>query len=780
MKIAIVIPWFGRDLKGGAEQQAWQIATRLAARGHEIEVLTTCCRSHQDDWESNHLRAGLEQQPEGFSIRRFAVVARDRAAFDQVCSGLMNLSGAELTPGVSPVSGEASAVFVNELIKSPELLGYLEANEQTFDWFLFLPYLYGLVLHGVLSVADRALLQPCLHDESYAYLPEVADAFHLASKLLFNSEGEMELALRLFGPGIWNKSTVVGEGVEDSDALVTNGQLRSNAANIGGPYVLCLGRKEEGKNTPMLLRAFRRFRAVRPNSDMQLVLAGHGDAKLSADDKQVHDLGVVSDADRDSLLNGCIALFQPSEKESFSRVMMEAWLRGKPVAAHSSCLATAVAVNRARGGWVAGGEAEWAALFAEVARTHPRQLAGLGERGRSYARVMAEWEKVIDRYEEVLAPEIAKASPIALEGNGPGGIHQFLPNLSYGDAISNYAIWIRDQIRQLGLPSEIYVRYIDPRVEHECRVFSPEALVASDAAIYHHSVGSEITPHVANFPKQKCLIYHNITPAEFFEPFWPEYAPTLRRGRDDLRLLAPQFPLSFGVSQYNADELREHGFRNPGICPIGVDPTKWNFPADPAMMARLQDGRTNILFVGRIAPNKKQEDLVTAFYEYLSFDPTARLIIVGKAEENDRYAAHLLNVIRDLGVEDSVYMPGSITDAELAACYRNADLFWSMSEHEGFCVPLIEAMWFDVPILAFRSSAIPETLGPAGLLFTDKNQLVELAALAHILIQDVELRDRMLRAQRQQRRAFLPREIAPQITDLARKLLPADTAFQEK
>ena len=777
MKLAVVIPWFGRELKGGAEQQAWQIASRLASRRHDVEVVTTCCRSHQDDWSTNHLPAGASLEPEGFTIRRFPVRLRDRASFDRVCGPLMNMDTRALKPGVSPVSDEDAAIFVNELIKSPDLLAFLERSATSFDWFLFLPYLYGPVLHGISLVEKRAVLQPCLHDEAYAYLPQVADAFHLAEKLLFNSDGELELALRLFGPGIWSKSTVVGEGVEHENDRALAASAAREEAKLGR-YVLYLGRKEEGKNTPLLLRAFRRFRAARPNSDLQLVLAGHGVAELNGERDRIHDLGIVDGLEKERLLRNCAALFQPSEKESFSRVMMEAWMHRRPVAAHTSCLATAVAVQRSGGGWVAGSEREWAALFAQIAREAEPTLSQLGTRGREYATRMADWNHVLERYETALgnlSPTRGDQRPTRTRSVA-ASINQFLPNLSFGDAISNYALWIRDEIRAQGLQSEIYVRFIDPRVAHECSLFSPERLQESDAAIYHHSIGSELTPHVAGFAGPKCLIYHNITPAEFVEPYRPEFAPILRRGREELAELAQHFELTFGVSEYNAQELRDRGFRDPGVLPIAVDPQKWNFPPDPALMAALQDGKTNILFVGRIAPNKKQDDLVVGFREYLRFDPTARLIIVGKPEENDPYAAHVQEVIRSLNVQESVIMPGSINDAQLAACYRTAHLFWSMSEHEGFCVPLIEAMWFDVPVFAYGLSAVPETLGRGGLLFTNKDDFVELAAAAHLVRQPGRLRDAVIQQQRQRRETYLPENVTAPLDRLLSELIGDDAS----
>lgn len=194
MKLAIVIPWFGRELKGGAEQHAWHVAGRLARRGHVVEVLTTCCRSHQEDWSTNHLSPGLFREPEGFSVRRFPVDPREKAAFDAVNARLLSLDVASLRPGVAPISSTDSAIFTRELIKSVRLLEFIHAEKESFDAFIFLPYLYGLVLEGINIVGRSAVLQPCLHDEAYAYLPEVAEAFRGAGLVLFISEGEQELA----------------------------------------------------------------------------------------------------------------------------------------------------------------------------------------------------------------------------------------------------------------------------------------------------------------------------------------------------------------------------------------------------------------------------------------------------------------------------------------------------------------------------------------------------------------------------------------------------------
>ena len=780
MKLAVVIPWFGRELKGGAEQHAWQVAARLARRGHAVEVLTTCCRSHQEDWSTNHFSPGLVREAEGFAVRRFPVDSREKAAFDAVNAHLLSLDLASLRPGVAPVSSTDSAIFVRELIKSAQLLDFIQAEKENFDAFIFLPYLYGLVLEGINLVGDAAVLQPCLHDEAYAYLPEVADAFRTAGLILFISEGEQELAFRLFGPGIWHKSHLTGAGIEAESASDGTRSTTTNGSYPPEKFLLYLGRKDAGKNVPLLVNAFARFRRVRPNSPLRLILAGHGHVELEDCREYATDLGLVSDEEKQKLLRACSALVQPSQNESFSRVMMEAWLHGKPVAAHRHCLATAIAVQRSGGGWVAESETDWARLLTEIDRLPTTALSKLGTQGKQYAAKMADWEAVMDRYEAVLARHTASKPPRSGQGErlqGPA-INQFLPNLAHGDAISNEAIFIRDQLRELGFRSEIYVQYIDPRVANECHQFTVERVEHSDAAIYHHSIGTEITPHLIGFTGPKCLIYHNITPGEFFEPFRPKFAKILYKGRHDLLQLGQHFRISAGDSAFNAAELAQDGFQNPGVLPLAIDPSKWAFPPDPAIMEQLHDGRTNLLFVGRFAPNKKQEDLIVAFSHYLQLDPDARLILVGKPESEDPYVIHLRDLITHLGLTDSVLLPGSIADPQLAAYYRSAHLYWSMSEHEGFCVPLIESMWFDVPIVAFKSSAVPETLAEAGLMFTDKSDMPELAALACLVVKDSALREKLIRAQRSRRLEFLPERVLPVLMNMVAQLFPSEKTMR--
>jgi glycosyltransferase involved in cell wall biosynthesis len=766
--LAIVTPWFGGDLKGGAEQQSWQVATRLARRGHTVEVLTTCSSSFHEDWAVNHLKAGLSCE-QGVKIRRFPVDRRDRDTFDRVNGLMLSLPDYELKLGVSPISLGDAAIFCDDNINSTPLLNYLDLQHKHYQAFLFIPYLYGPILKGLPLVASRAFLQPCLHDEVYAYLPQVANIFHLAQGLLFISEGEAQLARKLYGPGIIAKSIVAGAGVEAgeyyNEAISKVGDLSVKTER----FILYLGRRAARKNTDLLVMAYAAFKQKHPSS-LKLVLAGPGNTSFNGSVPGVVDLGLVEETEKEALLANCLALFQPSQNESYSRVIMEAWFYGRPVAAHRNCLATAMAVECAKGGWLAETEIEWAELLAEIDQMGEEQIANYGANGQAYARENAVWDKVIERYEATLG---LSEKPVAVATPSRGSlkeIHQVLPNLAYGDAISNHALFIRDYLRDRGYQSDIFVRYVDHRVADEVTVFQPKCISEQAGLIYHHSIGSELTDYAIAHPGAKCLIYHNITPATFFRSYRPDFAEILEKGRAQLNQLAQHFSISVGVSAYNAAELVAVGFEQPGVLPITLDPRKWDIPADASLMEQLQDNKSNLLFVGRIAPNKCQDHLLQAFSDYLTMDREARLILVGHGDINDPYYCYLINTIQKLKLTEHVLVSEQVNDAQMLAFYRTAHLFWCMSEHEGFCVPLVEAMWFDIPVLAYKSSAVPETLGEAGLMFTSKNELVQLAALAKLLVKDESLRSKVIKAQRRRRENFTPTAVNEKLSSLILKM----------
>ena len=767
--VALVIPWFGKELKGGAEQLAWQVAHRLAHRGHAVEILTTCCRAFLEDWNFNHLRPGKSVE-DNVTVRRFKVSPRRADMFNAANSHLLALPRKKLQPGVDGFGLGTGDIFVQENINSQTLLKYIRKNREKYQAFVFLPYLYGPILNGVEAAGDKAFLQPCLHDEAYAYLTQVDHIFRCAAKVLYNSAGEKKLAEKLYGPGIISKGVFVGVGIEplnisksDLPARVGNFELES------APYILCLGRRDPHKNTDFIVKAFNSYKRHYPQSPMRLILAGPGNCAYTGRAPDLFDLGLVAENEKEALLAGCAALFHPSENESYSRVVMEAWFHQKPVVVHRDCLATATAVGAAHGGWVAGDTAQWVAAMESVAELNNADSRAIALNGFRYAKEYADWERVIDRYEIVLGLQAESGASInqrADKKKGLRAIHQMTPGFAYGDAISNQALIIRDYLREKGYRSDIYAESIDPAMESQGVIFTPELLSDTCGLIYHHSIGSNITRYAHDHPGPKCLIYHNITPPEFVRENDPKLANQLEQGLKDLTQLSQSYKYSVGDSRYNADALGAHGFRHPGVLSICVDPQKWDHTPDPAVMARMQDGKINWLFVGRIIPNKCQDDLIKAFDHYVKMDPRARLVIVGGYSPEDPYLRHILKMINDRRLRSKVVVTGKVSDAELQAYYRTAHLYCSMSEHEGFGVPLIEAMWFDVPVLAYKSSAVTETMGCGGLLFSSKDDLVGIAATARMMIHDTGLNRRVISGQRVRRQDFLPEKVGPEINKM--------------
>ena len=277
-------------------------------------------------------------------------------------------------------------------------------------------------------------------------------------------------------------------------------------------------------------------------------------------------------------------------------------------------------------------------------------------------------------------------------------IHQIVPSLNSGDGIGNYVRAVRQHLLRRGAHSLIYVLYADKHMSDECTFFDSEKLHDSDIILYHYSVKSEMTHHVLEHSGEKVLIYHNITPAVFYQEYWPDFAVELALGRTELKNIAPFFHHSWGVSRYNCKELQKYGFQTPDLVPIVIEPEKWDCSPDPDLMKELQTGKTNILFTGRMAPNKRQDHLVEAFGWLQSMIPEAHLYLVGGYESADPYYREVCGIIEKFHLQNHVTITGKVSDRELQAYFKTAHLYWSMSEHEGFGVPLIEAMWFDVPV----------------------------------------------------------------------------------
>ena len=335
-------------------------------------------------------------------------------------------------------------------------------------------------------------------------------------------------------------------------------------------------------------------------------------------------------------------------------------------------------------------------------------------------------------------------------------INQWLAAAHRGDAVGDSARQTRDRLRRMGHRSDIYALTIDEDMQEEAIPFSAPEARTGDVTILHFAIASPLTQAFAALPRGRVLHYHNVTPAKFFAPYDPAVFRIATLARQELAWLASRTDLALGVSEYNRRELDAAGFPRTGILPLAMDLDRL---ADarpvPSLQKWLNDGLTNFLFVGRIAPNKKIEDIVRLAEHYKRYvDAHYRFIFVGRYEGLPRYYNMVRAFIAELGwLGDRFLFTGPVPDDELATYYRAASVYISMSEHEGFCVPLVEAMAADLPVLAYSCTAIPDTLGGAGVQFSPKH--FEMAAeLLGILAFDDDIRAKVIDGQRRRLQAF--------------------------
>ncbi|MGH9325047.1 MAG: glycosyltransferase family 4 protein [Vicinamibacteria bacterium] len=342
-------------------------------------------------------------------------------------------------------------------------------------------------------------------------------------------------------------------------------------------------------------------------------------------------------------------------------------------------------------------------------------------------------------------------------------IDQWLPAAHRGDAIGDEAVRIRDALRRTGNESEIYALDLDEEAEGD--VFPWDERRGSDVVILHFALPSPLTDAYARTRGKRVLIYHNITPPEFFRGLDDELVRIAARGKVELACLARVTHLALGDSEFNRKELEELGFQHTGVLPILLDFEAYREAQPGAVLSEmLGDGRVNFLFVGRVFPNKRFEDLLRlAFFykKYVSED--FRFLLVGKPGRMERYQQSVQALADRWGLRPSEFLfTGHVAFEDLVACYRGSDLFVSMSEHEGFAVPLLEAMLFEVPILAFAAGAVPDTLGEAGVQFYEKNY-EELAEMAHVLATDEKVRESVVASGRRRLERFEPERVESEL-----------------
>jgi glycosyltransferase involved in cell wall biosynthesis len=380
--VFVVVPWYPTATFGGAESLARNTIVHLRRRGVDARVLTTCVPDFRADWGVNALPPG-PATVDGVPVERFPVDRRDWRLFDQVNLRIMR---------GEPATDAEARVYVEEGIRSRALeqrLAGLPGDAVA----LYLPYLYGTTYWGMR--ARPGWLLPCLHDEPYAHLPPIRELFAAATGVLCNAQGELDVVRRLFGVD----GLAIGTGV-DTD-------LEPNRAPppVGGPYLLCVARKDHGKNVEGLVADFARAgqgRSAPLRDAVKLVLLGAGALPVPPTVRdRVVDLGRQSEAAKRAAYAGALAHVVPGRHESFSLVLMEAWLCGAPALVNARSDVTREHVRAAAGG-LAYESADELGAAVEYLLANPDRAERMARNGGAYVRRNFEWDVIVARLRAAL------------------------------------------------------------------------------------------------------------------------------------------------------------------------------------------------------------------------------------------------------------------------------------------------------------------------------------------------------------------------------------------
>ncbi len=383
-KIGFVTPWFGMDISGGAEAELRELVLHLKDTALEFEILTTCVRSFNSNWNENYHKEGVSVE-NGIVIRRFRADQRDGAAFDSINWKLMrNIS----------ITREEEEVFIHEMVNSSELYSFMHDNEEEYGIFVFIPYMFGTTYYGVKVNPSKAVLIPCFHNESYFHMNIFRELYSRVAGIVYNAKPEMELTERTYDlQGV--RQIVMGIGM-DTDISGDARRFREKY-RMERPFMIYAGRKDAGKNVDLLLRYFSEYHK-RQRSDLELVLIGGGKIDIPLDiADNVHDLGFVDRQDKYDVYTAAELLCQPSHNESFSLVIMESWLCGKPVLVHDTCAVTKNFAIESNGGLYFKDYFEFEGTLDYILSN--RSVAEvMGGNGRKYVEKNFSWNKIIDRY----------------------------------------------------------------------------------------------------------------------------------------------------------------------------------------------------------------------------------------------------------------------------------------------------------------------------------------------------------------------------------------------
>lgn len=384
MKIGFVTPWFGMDIPGGAEAELRGLLLHLKETDLEFEVLTTCVKSFNDNWSENYHKEGVTVENE-ITVRRFRADKRDVVAFDSINWKLMH---------DIPIARDEEDVYIREMVNSSGLYQYMHDHGDEYGFFVFIPYMFGTTYYGVKVDPSKAILIPCFHDESYFYMNIYKELYSKAAGIIYHSAPEKELAERNYDLRYVTQA-VLGEGV-DTDISGDAHRFREKY-KIDEPFLIYAGRKDAGKNVDLLLKYFSEYHKRRL-SDLKLVLIGGGKIDIPAviADK-VHDLGFVAKQDKYDAYAAAELLCQPSHNESFSLVIMESWLCGRPVLVNDRCAVTKNFAMESNGGLYFRDYFEFEGAVNYIL-SHKDEAKVMGDNGKRYVKDHFAWGCIVDKY----------------------------------------------------------------------------------------------------------------------------------------------------------------------------------------------------------------------------------------------------------------------------------------------------------------------------------------------------------------------------------------------
>lgn len=354
-------------------------------------------------------------------------------------------------------------------------------------------------------------------------------------------------------------------------------------------------------------------------------------------------------------------------------------------------------------------------------------------------------------------------------------IIQILPSYAYGDAIGNDTLAIRKILSGMGLEECVYTQAVDEKMPQDGVHIIQEEWVEpdeDDIIIYHMAVAWKYLHYVLDAGCRKIAIYHNITPASFYEDYSSLAYGACAYGILEVQSMKDTFDYCLADSEFNRQDLISYGYTCPiDVLPILIPFSDYQAKPGHAVISRYQRSEgANLVFVGRVVPNKKHEDLLAAFSLYQKYyDKNAKLFLVGSYNKADPYYIRLKEYEKKLGVQNVVFT-GHISFRDILAYYTIADVFLCMSEHEGFCVPLVEAMLFETPVIAYDSCAVGGTLGNGGILF-EKKDFLEVAGLIDRVVRDKSLQEKILAGQKEQLKKFEYEKVKEQFIQYLRSFL---------